>query len=129
MAIITTKKTIGWYGVHGATPCQEVDFGDLFGKYTTGGQFVPGSSGLSESESSQYKLSISTVNEKGAITSWNQHYQKLYGNLPPASRDALPMAFSFVCGTMYIISWEGEDLNIPNFVPTSMNVDMGRLSS
>ena len=127
MAIITTKKTIGWYGVHGATPCQEVDFGDIFGKYTTGKQFVPGSSGLSESESSQFKLSISFVNDRGAITSWNQKFEKDFGNLP--SRDQLPLPFSFVCGTMYLISWEGEDLNIPNFVPTSMNVDMGRLSS
>lgn len=127
MAIITTKKAIGWYGVHGATPCQEVDFGDIFGKYTTGGQFVQGTSGLSESESSQFKLTISFVNDRGAITSWNQSIEKRFGN--SSARDSLPLPFSFVCGTMYLISWEGEDLNIPNFVPTSMNVDMGRLSN
>ena len=129
MAIITTKKTIGWYGVHGATPCQEVRLGDMFGKYTTDGEFVPGTSGLSESESSKFNLQISFVNDKGSITSWNQDIELKYGNWSKEQRDTLPLPFSFVCGTMYIISWEGEDLNIPNFVPTSMNVDMGRLSS
>ena len=52
-----------------------------------------------------------------------------YGNLEKEVRDQIPLPFSFVCGTMYIISWEGEDLNVPNFVPTNMNVDMGRLSN
>ena len=129
MAIITTKKTIGWYGVHGATPCEEVNFGDIFGKYSASKQFIPGTSGLSESESSAFKLMISFVNDRGAITSWTQEVERNFGNLPKETRDTLPLPFSFVCGTMYIISWEGEDLNVPNFVPTNMNVDMGRLSN
>jgi hypothetical protein len=30
---------------------------------------------------------------------------------------------------MYWITWNGDDLNIPGFVPTAQGVDMGRVSA
>jgi hypothetical protein len=120
MALITTNLTLGWYGVHGGEPCQPLDLGQHFGTYTAGKQFVPGTLGMSESDLDNFKLQIWTHNSDGTGRSWNLFQEKLNFN-----------SYSTLnCGQMYWIIYYGtKDLNVPGFVPTALDVDMGRITA
>lgn len=124
MALITTNVTLGWYGVHGAEPCQDLVLPELFGSYTSNGTFVKGSSGYNEDEVNLL-LMIWTIDEGGTVRVWNLLMEKVFGNDSTNN----PVR-SLKCGQMYWIQWYGNgDVNIPNFVPTALNVDMGRVTA
>tara|TARA_B100000676_G_C17988331_1_gene793335 strand:+ start:137 stop:511 length:375 start_codon:yes stop_codon:yes gene_type:complete len=124
MALITTTKSLGWYGVHGASECSSLSLPAYFGTYNSSGVFQVGESGLTESESRGLKIWTMTPN--GNAWPWDTKMEKQYRNSMPALLADLE---ALECGQMYWISWNGRDLNIPGFVPTAKGVDMGRISA
>jgi len=48
MALITTSKSLGWYGVHGSDDCEPMSLHEHFGTYNSSGSFQIGKSGLSK---------------------------------------------------------------------------------
>jgi hypothetical protein len=128
MALITTSKSLGWYGVHGASDCVSTSLPEQFGTYASNGAFQQGKSGLSESQAKL--MSIWTMLPSGSAWPWNLSMEQKYRNHPiPSLRDLVKQHDSLKCGQMYWITWTGSsDLNIPGFIPTAFGVDMGRIS-
>lgn len=125
MALITTTKSLGWYGTHGSSDCTSLSLPETFGTYNSSGAFQVGSSGLSESES--LGLKVWTMTSTGNAWPWETKMEKQYRNVAPMLLGDLE---ALECGQMYWISWQGNrSLNIPGFVPTAQGVDMGRVSA
>jgi hypothetical protein len=128
MALITTSKSLGWYGVHGSDDCEPMSLHEHFGTYNSSGSFQIGKSGLSETEAKL--ISIWTMLPTGSAWPWNLNMEQKYRNHPISSlRELVKQHDEMKCGQMYWITWTGnKDLNIPGFVPTALGVDMGRIS-
>ena len=127
MALITTSKSLGWYGIHGPTECSSLSLPATFGTYNSSGAFQVGTSGLTESEATQGGLELWTMLADGNAWPWNIKLEKQYRNRIPA---VLARFDKLDCGQMYWIQWTGsKDLNVPGFVPTALGVDMGRVSA
>tara|TARA_B100002019_G_scaffold293228_1_gene319501 strand:- start:4094 stop:4483 length:390 start_codon:yes stop_codon:yes gene_type:complete len=128
MALITTSKSLGWYGVHTNQDCTPFKLHEQFGTYTASGSFQVGKSGLSESQASQ--ISVWTMLPNGGAWPWSLTAEKRYRNHPlPALQELVKQHDELKCGQAYWITWTGSgDLNIPGFVPTAVGVDMGRIS-
>jgi hypothetical protein len=124
MALITTTKSLGWYGEHGTSECSSLSLPEYFGTYNQSGVFQIGTSGLSESKASQLKIWTMTAN--GNAWPWEIKMEKQYRN---SAAMLLADLEKLECGQMYWITWNGDDLNIPGFVPTAQGVDMGRVSA
>lgn len=127
MALITTSKSLGWYGIHGPTECSSLSLPATFGTYNSSGVFQVGTSGITESEATQGGLEFWTMTETGNAWPWNIKLEKQYRNRLPGVLEPLE---KLECGQMYWIQWTGsKDLNVPGFVPTALGVDMGRVSA
>tara|TARA_E500000331_G_C16942533_1_gene576818 strand:+ start:62 stop:436 length:375 start_codon:yes stop_codon:yes gene_type:complete len=123
MALITTTKTIGWYGVHGESECESLSLPDLIGTYKNGA-FQVGSSGLSESQA--IRIQIWTMTPDGAPWGWDIRMEKDFRENVPSLLAPLE---ALECGQMYWINKSGnDDINLPGYVPTAHGVDMGRVS-
>lgn len=128
MALITTGKTMGWYGSHGPSGCTDFSLPEHFGTYDSSGQFVMGKSGLSEQNLLQ--LEVWYMKSIGSVTVWKLQFEKMFRNTP-AGGAILGQHDKLQCGRMYWISHVNAGiapLNIPNFTPSAMGVDMGRVS-
>lgn len=127
MALLTTTKSMGWYGVHSPSECVEFSLPEHFGTYNANGQFQVGKSGLSESEAKQ--LIIWTMTPAGQPWTWDLGMESSYRNNPNLVF-LLANLESFKCGQIYWITWTGtQDLNVPGFVPSALGVDMGRVTA
>jgi hypothetical protein len=125
MAIITTSKALGWYGVHGPSGCSPLSLPDHFGKYTSSGSFITGASGLSEAQASL--LQVWTMLDMGAPWPWKLEWERKYRY--QAQRDVILKLDQLECGQMYWFDWKGSsEFNVPGFCPTALGVDMGRIS-
>tara|TARA_B100001093_G_C26822265_1_gene1012386 strand:+ start:2074 stop:2451 length:378 start_codon:yes stop_codon:yes gene_type:complete len=125
MAIMTTSKTLGWYGSHDSEECSPLSLPDTFGTYNSSGVFQPGSSGLSESQAS--KIEVWSAFTEIGTWSWSLSFEKTFRNTAPS---VLAQLDKLECGRMYWITYKGVGkLNIPGYVPTAMGVDMGRISA
>lgn len=128
MALITTGKTMGWYGSHGPSGCTNFSLPEHFGTYNSSGQFVMGKSGISEQNLNS--LEIWFMQSNGAAIPWSLKMEKMFRNLPTADF-ILGKHDKLECGRMYWISYQSAGiapLNIPNFTPSAVGVDMGRVS-
>lgn len=126
MALITTKYSLGWYGVHGPSGCSALSIPDQFGKYTPSGSFITGAAGLSEAQA--MKLQVWTMQENGSPHPWKLEWEKKHRHTAAAS--AILKVSTLECGQMYWFVWSeaGVDLDVPGFCPTANGVDMGRIS-
>ena len=128
MALITTNRSLGWYGVHEQGDCSPFKLHEQFGTYNSNGAFQVGKLGLSESEAS--KISVWTMLPSGTAWPWNLTMEKKYRFHPIASLQSLVKQHDELkCGQSYwIIKGGATDLNVPGFVPTAQGVDMGRIT-
>ena len=127
MALITTNRSLGWYGVHEQGDCSPFKLHEQFGTYNSNGAFQVGKLGLSESEAS--KISVWTMLPSGTAP-WNLTMEKKYRFHPIASLQTLVKQHDELkCGQSYwIIKGGATDLNVYGFVPTAQGVDMGRIT-
>ena len=123
MAIITTRVTLGWYGIEDEVPCTTTSLPDLIGTYNASGQFIQGTSELPESEAQQ--ISVNSFTSSGAPDRWDISIEKDYRNSTPQFIELDHLK----CGRMYYIVKQTEsEFEIPNFVPAANGVDMGRVA-
>jgi hypothetical protein len=128
MALITTKYSLGWYGVHGPSGCSSLSIPDQFGKYTAAGSFIKGAAGLSEDQAG--KLQVVTMQDNGTPTSWNLPNEKRWRHDTQMGPIILKLN-NLECGQMYWFIWSGDAsiaVNVPGYCPTAHGVDMGRIS-
>ena len=123
MAILTTYVTLGWYGIEDESPCTSLSLTQLIGTYDASGNFIQGSSGLTESEAKSVQFNTLSVN--GGPERWGIDLEESFRNTIPSviTMDSLE------CGRMYwIYNESGKEVNIPQFVPTADGVDIGRFA-
>ena len=121
MAIITTRATMGWYGIEGHN-CSSLSLPAFIGTYNASGNFVQGSSGLTESQAS--KLGFYTLSSSMDV--WRLDLERDFRNNPATvgiiSLDTLE------CGRMYWIDKDTDaEFVIPQWVPGVYGVDTGRV--
>lgn len=127
MAIITTKYAFGWYGTTN-DQCDSFDLGAELGSYTYSDgklNFSTGSQNLSKEEVKNFTIiSLDSENpESWTLDSEMNKYTREGGAGTPPKLNKLE------CGRMYFIQNPNlTDVQIPNFVPSAIDVDMGRVN-
>jgi len=130
MALITTLYTIGWFGVSGEE-CTPFNLREQFGTYVIqDGQKVysgPYSEGTPEWDAVNSLRIASFSQGKGFIWSLEKEFYAFGrdGTTP----DRASVSFDQIeCGRMYMITNPKIlEFEIPNFVPSAQDVDMGRV--
>lgn len=131
MALITTLYTIGWYGVSGEE-CTSFNLREKFGTYVINqdGQKVysgPYTEGSEEWDAINSLRVASFSQGKGFI--WSLEQERNAFQRDGVTPDRGGIAFDNIeCGRMYMITNPKIlELEIPNFVPSAQDVDMGRV--
>lgn len=127
MALITTKYSIGWYGVSSNVDCTDFSLTEKVGTYEDIGgvkTYKPGSLGLTEAQANQ--LTFKCFAESGSPRAWSLPIEKALRTVAPQGikLDTLE------CGQMYTTTWGLGDtlpVDIPGFIPTTKGSDMGRV--
>ena len=107
MALITTGKTIGWYGTHGENPCQPLYLPSLIGSYNANKQFIMGTSGFSEEEAEKINVWHSNA-ETGMPETWSLRIEKALLRpmvIQNPSLDLLAEVENLECGQIYWIDY------------------------
>ena len=128
MAIITTKYAFGWYGSH-ENPCSDFNLASEIGtfSYTNGNlNYIKGNSVSNKTDASSFTfIALDGDNPQ----SWTLDTETMKFNRNGTSNLVPPMS-SLKCGRMYLIYNPNLiDLVIPNFIPSAINVNMGRIST
>lgn len=128
MAIITTKYAFGWYGSDEEN-CSSFDLSTQLGTYVSESNKLIFKSGSQDFDEQKLKnISIFTL-DSGNTQSWT-----LDSELGQFTRDGTLSGYQIPfnkleCGRIYFISNPDlTEMNIPNFVPTAIDVDMGRIN-
>lgn len=130
MALITTLYTIGWFGVSGED-CTSFDLREKLGTYViTEGQKVysgPYTEGSAEWDAVN-SIRISSFSQ-GAGFIWSLEQEKNAFGRDGVTPDRGGIKFDKIeCGRMYMIKNPAIlEFEIPNFVPSAQDVDMGRV--
>tara|TARA_B100002019_G_scaffold54754_2_gene46857 strand:- start:10639 stop:11025 length:387 start_codon:yes stop_codon:yes gene_type:complete len=127
MAIITTKYAFGWFGAEGEQ-CESFDLSGELGTYSYSNgklNFESGSQGFSHDKLKGFTV-ISLDSDHP--TSWTLDSEmgryKMSGGTGKA-----PELNKLECGRMYFIHNPNlTEVLIPNFIPTAIDVDMGRVN-
>ena len=123
MALITTTVALGWYGMEDETECVALSLPQLIGTYDNNGNFVKGTSNMTEQNAKN--VHVYSFTSMGSTDVWNLLMEKDYRASNPEfiSMDTLD------CGRMYYFIKETDaELNIPHFVPSANGVDVGRVA-
>ena len=117
---------MGWFGVESDTSCSDIALPDLIGTYEMVNDvktYKAGSEGLTETEAKTFKFSVWSA--AGAVWNWDLAYEF---NLRLVAPQAIPFD-TLECGQMYYINTILPHLaiDIPNFYPSALGVDMGRV--
>jgi hypothetical protein len=128
MAIINTRNSIGWYG-NSSSSCASFDLASQIGtfSYENGTfAFVPGSLGLSLFEA---KSLVVFGMENGEVKSWTLDSEKAKYEKSGSLKSGYSVPLSELeCGKIYLIqNPRNLQLMIPNFIPSSVDVDMGKV--
>lgn len=128
MAIITTKYAFGWYGEKNKS-CTDFDLSTELGSFSfTDGKLVfqTGSQNFSEDEIKT--LSVFALDTENA-QSWTLDSEMNKFTRDGALSDNQLAFHKLECGRMYFITNPNlTEVHIPNFVPTAIDVDMGRIN-
>ena len=127
MAIITTKYAFGWYGSH-ENPCEDFNLPTELGTFSYANgklNYIKGNSNLKQSDASSFTF---IALDGDYPQSWTLDTETMKFNRDGTS-NSVPLMSSLECGRMYLIyNPKLIDLVIPNFTPSAINVDMGRIS-
>lgn len=130
MALITTLYTIGWLGVSGEE-CTSFDLREKFGTYVISeGQKVysgPYTEGTSEWDAMN-SIRIASFSQ-GTTFIWSLEQERNAFDRDGVTPDRKGVKFDKIeCGRMYLITNPAIlEFEIPNFVPSAQDVDMGRV--
>jgi hypothetical protein len=127
MAIITTKYAFGWFGVDGEQ-CDSFDLSSELGTYSYSSgklNFVSGSQNFSKEDVQDFTV-ISL--DSGHPESWTLD-SEMNRFTRTGGAGSAPALNKLECGRMYFIYNPSlTEVVIPNFVPTAIDVDMGRVN-
>jgi hypothetical protein len=127
MAIITTKYAFGWYGATGEQ-CESFELGAELGSFTFSDgklEFTSGTQTLSKDEISKFTI-ISLDSENPESWTLDSEMNKFTRE---GGAGTAPKLNKLECGRMYFIQNPNlTEVQIPNFVPTAIDVNMGRIN-